>query len=90
MKFKMMKKVIASFVMVACIATMLPATSVQAEGETVRSVYTNEVIPAAQAQTRPIAIMMPTDNVAQPSFGSARRKYYMKLWKKEIFRDSWR
>ncbi len=74
MKFKMMKKVIASFVMVACIATMLPATSVQAEGETVRSVYTNEVIPAAQAQTRPIAIMMPTDKVAQPSFGISQAK----------------
>ena len=35
----------------------------------VRSVYTNEWIPAAQAATRPIAIMMPTDKIAQPSYG---------------------
>ncbi len=40
----------------------------QAEGE-VRSVYTNEPVSAAQASSRPIAVMMPTDKVAQPSYG---------------------
>lgn len=35
----------------------------------VRSVYTNEWIPAEQAAIRPIAVMMPTDKVAQPSYG---------------------
>lgn len=35
----------------------------------VRSVYTNEPVTAAQAVLRPIAVMMPTDKVAQPSYG---------------------
>ena len=35
----------------------------------VRSVYTNEPVTAAQAGLRPIAVMMPTDKVAQPSYG---------------------
>lgn len=35
----------------------------------VRSVYTNEPVTAAQATLRPIAVMMPTDKVAQPSYG---------------------
>ena len=35
----------------------------------VRSVYTNELVPAEQAVVRPIAVMMPTDKVAQPSYG---------------------
>lgn len=40
----------------------------------VRSVYTNEWIPASQAVTRPIAVMMPTDKVAQPSYGISNAK----------------
>ena len=40
----------------------------------VRSVYTNEWIPAEQAAVRPIAIMMPTDKVAQPSYGISNAK----------------
>lgn len=35
----------------------------------VNSVYTNEPVTAAQATVRPIAVMMPTDKVAQPSYG---------------------
>lgn len=35
----------------------------------VRSVYTNEPVTAAQAGLRPIAVMMPTDKTAQPSYG---------------------
>lgn len=44
-----------------------------ADGQ-VRSVYTNEMIPAAQASLRPIAIMMPTDKAAQPSYGIGNAK----------------
>ena len=57
-----------------CAAAMLFIPSVtgndqvQAD-EQVRSVYTNEPIPAAQASLRPIAVMMPTDKKAQPSYG---------------------
>lgn len=36
------------------------------------SVYTNEPVTAEQANTRPIAVMMPTDKVAQPSYGISR------------------
>lgn len=42
--------------------------------EQVRSVYTNELISAAQAGQRPIAIMMPTDKKAQPSYGIGNAK----------------
>ncbi|MCR5773715.1 MAG: DUF3048 domain-containing protein [Lachnospiraceae bacterium] len=37
-----------------------------------RSVYTNEPVSAAQANTRPIAVMMPTDRAAQPSYGISK------------------
>ena len=40
----------------------------------VRSVYTNELIPASQATLRPIAVMMPTDKAAQPSYGISNAK----------------
>ncbi len=40
----------------------------------VRSVYTNELIPASQATLRPIAVMMPTDKSAQPSYGISNAK----------------
>ncbi len=40
----------------------------------VRSVYTNEWITAQQALTRPIAVMMPTDKSAQPSYGISSAK----------------
>lgn len=42
--------------------------------EQVRSIYTNEMIPAAQASLRPIAVMMPTDKAAQPSYGISNAK----------------
>ena len=48
-------------------------TDVHADGE-VRSVYTNELIPASQASQRPIAVMMPTDKACQPSYGISRAK----------------
>ncbi len=34
-----------------------------------RSVYTNETVTSALANTRPLAVMMPTDRAAQPSYG---------------------
>lgn len=40
----------------------------------VRSVYTNELIPASQANLRPIAVMMPTDKACQPSYGISNAK----------------
>lgn len=64
------------------VATMLltaalPATTVQA-GEPplgyVPSVYTNEPVTLQQAAMRPIAVMMPTDKTAQPSYGISHAK----------------
>ncbi|MBQ9928297.1 MAG: DUF3048 domain-containing protein [Lachnospiraceae bacterium] len=49
------------------------ATEPQPEQQ-VRSVYTNELIPASQAVWRPIAVMMPTDKSAQPSYGIGNAK----------------
>ena len=40
----------------------------------VRSIYTNEPVTAAQAGLRPIAVMMPTDRSAQPSYGIGHAK----------------
>lgn len=37
-----------------------------------KSVYTNESVTSAQANLRPIAVMMPTDKAAQPSYGISR------------------
>ena len=37
-----------------------------------RSVYTNEPVSAAEANLRPIAVMMPTDTTAQPSYGISK------------------
>ncbi|GFI23256.1 putative lipoprotein YerB [Lachnospiraceae bacterium] len=51
---------------------VLPTLQVQADEALpgyIRSVYTNEWVPAEQAVVRPIAVMMPTDKVAQPSYG---------------------
>lgn len=45
-----------------------------APGAQVHSVYTNELIPAEQAGVRPIAVMMPTDKKAQPSYGISNAK----------------
>ncbi|MDD3368886.1 MAG: DUF3048 domain-containing protein [Lachnospiraceae bacterium] len=51
----------------------VPMGTVQADGE-VKSVYTNEPVSQAQASQRPIAIMMPTDKAAQPSYGISQAK----------------
>ncbi len=48
--------------------TAKQATGVYSETQT-RSVYTNEPIGSAAANLRPIAVMMPTDQAAQPSYG---------------------
>ncbi len=37
-----------------------------------RSVYTNEPVSSALANQRPIAVMMPTDKAAQPSYGISK------------------
>lgn len=71
-------KKITAAVLAAAVLTVLsgssivPATQVNADEALpgyVRSVYTNEWVPAEQSVLRPIAVMMPTDKVAQPSYG---------------------
>ena len=63
-----------------CAALLLaaaPAGGAQAEELPtgyVRSIYTNEPVTAAQAGQRPIAVMMPTDRAAQPSYGIGHAK----------------
>jgi len=71
MRLQKMKKAICLLAAVACVAVM-PAQVAQANE--IRSVYTNEVITQAQATSRPIAVMMPTDKVAQPSYGISHAK----------------
>ncbi|MDE6747678.1 MAG: DUF3048 domain-containing protein [Lachnospiraceae bacterium] len=64
-------------------------------GTQVHSVYTNELIPAEQAGVRPIAIMMPTDKSAQPSYGISNAKILYEIMEEgEISRqlaiiDNW-
>ncbi len=67
MKMKLWKKFLSA-VLAAGLFVSVPL-SVNAEGGVVRSVYTNEPVTAEQASLRPIAVMMPTDAAAQPSYG---------------------
>lgn len=58
-------------------AQAVPGTNAQTAGLPagyVRSIYTNEPVTAAQAGLRPIAVMMPTDRSAQPSYGISHAK----------------
>lgn len=74
---KKIKTLSALLAAVLCVAAVAPAAKVNAEegpAGYVRSVYTNEWVPAAQAASRPIAIMMPTDKAAQPSYGISHAK----------------
>lgn len=73
MKLQFFKRTIAVMAAVSCLGICIPMAPVQAE-ETVKSVYTNEPVSATQAQSRPIAIMMPTDKAAQPSYGISNAK----------------
>lgn len=73
------KKLLAALLALAAAAvTMIPSEAVYAQQPVpegyARSVYTNELIPAAQANVRPIAVMMPTDKIAQPSYGIGNAK----------------
>lgn len=72
MKFQKLKRTISMLAAVACVLVLTPAGEVHAEE--VRSVYTNEITTPEAAATRPIAIMMPTDKVAQPSYGISHAK----------------
>ena len=77
--------------------SIAPAMHVQAEELPgyVRSKYTNEWIPAEQAALRPLAIMMPTDKKAQPSYGIGNAKVLYEIMEEgEISRqlaiiDNW-
>jgi len=63
--------------------------------EYVRSVYTNEWVTKEQAGVRPIAVMMPTDKIAQPSYGIGNAKILYEIMEEgEISRqmaiiDNW-
>ena len=72
MKLQKLKKTISMLAAAACVLVLTPAGEVHAEE--VRSVYTNEITTPEAAATRPIAIMMPTDKVAQPSYGISHAK----------------
>ena len=72
LKMKLCNVILAS----AMAAGLFLGASVSADAEEtpavpaiVRSVYTNEPVTAEQAAMRPIAVMMPTDKIAQPSYG---------------------
>lgn len=66
--------IMAAGVAVCGIGQTLTVNAEEAPAGYVRSVYTNEWIPVSQAVTRPIAVMMPTDKVAQPSYGISNAK----------------
>ena len=57
-------------------AAFIPGMSARAEALPAAAVriYTGEPITAAQAAGRPIAVMMPTDKIAQPSYGIGNAK----------------
>lgn len=55
-------------------APSLTGTGQVLADDQVPSVYTNEPVPAALASQRPIAVMMPTDKKAQPSYGIGNAK----------------
>ena len=64
----------AAMVVVSPTASGCSKVLAAAPGAQVNSVYTNELIPAEQAGVRPIAVMMPTDKSAQPSYGIGNAK----------------
>lgn len=92
-----LKKAAAVMLAVVTLAGMsangvMPASQVKADEALpgyVRSVYTNEWIPAEQSVVRPIAVMMPTDKVAQLPMVSAMLIFCMKLWRKGKFLGRW-
>lgn len=92
---KAMKKMIISIAIgLLMLLTVMP---VKAEEQTkmVRSVYTNEWVTPEQAALRPIAVMMPTDKIAQPSYGISQAKVLYEIMEEgEISRqmaiiDNW-
>lgn len=79
MKFSKTKLFLSILLASGCITILAPNSVIQAEASApppgyTRSVYTNELVTAEQALNRPIAVMMPTDKVAQPSYGISNAK----------------
>lgn len=79
MKLSKTKLILSLLASAACISVAVPSThanAAQAATPTgyVRSVYTNELILSETAANRPIAVMMPTDKIAQPSYGISNAK----------------
>ncbi|MBQ9437794.1 MAG: DUF3048 domain-containing protein [Lachnospiraceae bacterium] len=75
-KKELMKKFLsAALVLSMAVAPMLPAVRVNAAAAGgAYSMYTGEPTTADAAAQRPIAVMMPTDKVAQPSYGISNAK----------------
>ena len=79
-KKKIMKKLSAAVLtagLTAAAVLYVPAvsgTDTVLADEQVASVYTGELVSAAQASQRPIAVMVPTDKAAQPSYGIGNAK----------------
>lgn len=99
MKAKALIKKVCAAAMVVSLSFMGSSQVLASEpapaGTQVHSVYTNELIPAEQAGIRPIAIMMPTDKKAQPSYGISNAKILYEIMEEgEISRqlaiiDNW-
>ena len=68
-KTRLCSTVLASVMAVGLFMGASVSAEATAEVPVVNSVYTNEPVTAAQASLRPIAVMMPTGRVAQPSYG---------------------
>lgn len=75
--FKLLSAATAGILLCAAAILFIPSAAGNDQAmadEQVRSIYTNELIPASLASQRPIAVMMPTDKKAQPSYGIGNAK----------------
>ena len=99
-RFSLLLGALAAVTAIAANGAYAPARTVRAEEAQptegyVHSVYTNELVPVAQAALRPIAVMMPTDKIAQPSYGIGSAKVLYEIMEEgEISRqmaiiDTW-
>ena len=79
-KKKIMKKLTATVLTTGlcaaafCFMPSVSGTDTVLADEQVASVYTGEPVSSAQASQRPIAVMVPTDKAAQPSYGIGNAK----------------
>ena len=74
MKNRICKLLVTALTVIPVLAFSMTLGSVAAYADGTVSVYTGEPVDAFQAQFRPIAVMMPTDRAAQPSYGISHAK----------------